>query len=61
MKSYYKNLYSTKLENLDGMDNFLDRHWVPKLNWGQINHLYSPIIPKEIETVFKSLKKKALV
>ena len=23
-RSYYKNLYSTKLENLDEMDNFLD-------------------------------------
>jgi hypothetical protein len=25
IRSYYKRLYSTKLENLDGMDNFLDR------------------------------------
>ena len=24
IRSYYKNLYSTKLENLDEMDNFLD-------------------------------------
>jgi hypothetical protein len=24
-RSYYKRLYSTKLENLDEMDNFLDR------------------------------------
>ena len=24
IKSYYKSLYSTKLENLDEMDNFLD-------------------------------------
>jgi hypothetical protein len=28
--SYYKRLYSTKLENLDEMDNFLDRYHVPK-------------------------------
>jgi hypothetical protein len=25
IRSYYKRLYSTKLENLDEMDNFLDR------------------------------------
>ena len=25
-RSYYKRLYSTKLENLDEMDKFLDRH-----------------------------------
>jgi hypothetical protein len=25
IKSYYKRLYSTKLENLDEIDNFLDR------------------------------------
>jgi hypothetical protein len=26
IRSYYKTLYSTKLENLDEMDNFLDRY-----------------------------------
>ena len=26
IRSYYKRLYSTKLENLDEMDNFLDRY-----------------------------------
>jgi hypothetical protein len=29
IRSYYKSLYSTKLENLDEMDNFLDRYQVP--------------------------------
>jgi hypothetical protein len=29
---YYKSLYSTQLENLDEMDNFLDRYQMPKLN-----------------------------
>jgi hypothetical protein len=31
IRSYYKRLYSTKLENLDDMDNFLDRYHLPKL------------------------------
>jgi hypothetical protein len=29
IRSYYKSLYSTKLENLDEMDNFLYRYQVP--------------------------------
>jgi len=32
IRSYYKNLYSTKLENLEEMDNFLDKYQVSKLN-----------------------------
>jgi hypothetical protein len=32
IRSYYKSPYSTKLEDLDEMDNFLDRCQVPKLN-----------------------------
>jgi hypothetical protein len=54
-RSYYKRLYSTKLENLDEMDNFLDRYQVPKLNRDQINILNSPISPKEIEAVINGL------
>jgi hypothetical protein len=40
------------------MDNFLNRHQVPKLNQDQISHLNSPITPKEIEAVIKSLSTK---
>ena len=58
IRSFYKRLYSTKLENLDEMDNFLDRYQVPKLNQDQINHLNSPITHKEIEAVIKSLPTK---
>jgi hypothetical protein len=36
------------------MDNFLDRYQVPNLNQDQINHVNSPITPKEI-VVIKSL------
>jgi hypothetical protein len=54
IRTYYKNLYSTKLENLAEMDDFLDRYQVPKLNQQQINYLNYPISPKEIEAVIKS-------
>ena len=46
------------MENLDEMDNFLDRFQVPKLNQDQINDLNNPIVPKEIETVINSLPTK---
>jgi hypothetical protein len=52
---YYKRLYSTKLENLDEMDKFLDRHQVTQLNQDQVNDLNSPICPKEIEAVINNL------
>jgi hypothetical protein len=31
IRSFYNRLYSTKLENLEEMDKFLDRYQVPKL------------------------------
>jgi hypothetical protein len=55
IRSYYKSLYSTKQENLDEMDNFLDRYQIPKLNQDQINHLNSIITPKVIEAVIKNV------
>jgi hypothetical protein len=49
IRSFYKRIYSTKLENLDEMDKFLDKYQVPQLNQEQINYPNSPISPKEIE------------
>ena len=58
VRSFYKRLNSTKLENVDEMDEFLDRHQVTKLNQDQINDLNSPVSPKEIEAVINSLPTK---
>jgi hypothetical protein len=58
IRSYYERLNSTKLENLDEMDNFQDRHQVPKLNQDQINDLNIPISPKATEAVINSLPTK---
>jgi hypothetical protein len=46
---------SIKLENLDEMDDFLNRYQVPKLSQDHIYYLNSPITHKEIEAVIKSL------
>ncbi|KAL6064533.1 hypothetical protein STEG23_016378 [Scotinomys teguina] len=58
IRSYFNNLYSTKLENLEEMDKFLDRYHIPKLDQDQIDNLNRPITPEEIETVIKSLPTK---
>ena len=55
IRSFYKMLYSTKLENLDDMDKFQERYQVPKLYQDQVNDLNSPISPKEKEAVINSL------
>ena len=53
IKFTYKSLYSTELENLDEMHDFLDRYQIPKLNQEQVNYLNRPISPKEIEEIIK--------
>jgi hypothetical protein len=58
VRSFYKRLYSRKLENLEEMDKFLDRYQVPKLHQDQVNDLNSPILPKEIQAVINSLPTK---
>jgi hypothetical protein len=45
IRFYYKRLYSTKLQNLDELNNFLHRYQVPKLNQAHIDNLNSPISP----------------
>jgi hypothetical protein len=58
IRSYYKRLCSTKLENLDEMDKFLDWYQVSNLNQDQIIDLNSPISLKEIEAVINNLPTK---
>jgi hypothetical protein len=43
MRSYYKRLCSTKLENLHEMDKFLNRYQVANLSQDQKNDLNNPI------------------
>ncbi|KAL6084449.1 hypothetical protein STEG23_009703 [Scotinomys teguina] len=58
IRSYFKNLYSTKLENLEEMDKFLERCHIPKLDQDQLDNLNRPITTEKIETVIKSLPTK---
>jgi hypothetical protein len=58
IRSFYKRLYSTKVENMDEMDKFLGRYQLPRLNHDQANDLNSLISPKVIEAVIDSLPTK---
>ena len=58
MRFYYKSLYPTKLENLDEMDDLLDRNQETKLKQDQVKHLNMPLSPKDIETIIKNLPSK---
>jgi hypothetical protein len=59
IREYFENLYSSKLENLDEMDKFLDTYIQTKLNQEDIIHLNSPITCSKIEVVIVSLQRRA--
>ena len=56
--SYYNRVYSTKLENLDEKNCFLDRYDISKLNQEQVNYLNRFIAHGETEVVIKNLPTK---
>ena len=50
MRDYYKQLYANKMDNLEEMDKFLEKHNLPRLNQEEIENINRPI-----ETVIKNL------
>ena len=55
MRDYYKQLYANKMDNLEEMDKFLEKHNLPRLNQEEIENMNRPITSTEIETVMKNL------
>ena len=55
MRDYYKQLYTTKMDNLGEMDKFLEKHNLLRLNQEEIKNINRPITSTEIETVIKNL------
>jgi hypothetical protein len=58
IRDCFEKLYSSKFENIEEKDRFLDTYDHPKLNQGDINHLNRSITQNEIEAAIKSLPKK---
>ena len=57
----YKQLYAHKFDNLDEMDQYLERHNLPKLTHDRIDNLNRPISVKEIESIFNNLPTQKLL
>ena len=55
MRDYYKQLYAHKMDNLEEMDKFLEKHTLPRLNQEEIEDINRPITSNEIEIVIKNL------
>ena len=51
----YKQQYAGKMDNLEEMDKFLEKHSIPKLNQEEIGNINRRITSTEIETVIKNL------
>ena len=50
MRDYYKQLYTNKMDNLEEMDKFLEKHNLLRLNLEKIENMNRPITSTEIET-----------
>ena len=51
MRDYYKQLYANKMDNLEEMDKFLEKHNLLRLSQEEIENINRPITSTEIETV----------
>ena len=58
MRDYYKQLYANKMNNLEEIDKFLEKHNLLRLNHEEIENINRPIISSEIETVIKKSSNK---
>ena len=54
MRDYYKQFYANKMDKLEEMDKFLEKHNHPRLNQKEIENINRPITSTEIETVIKN-------
>ena len=54
MRDYYKQLYANKMDNLEELDKFLEKHNFPRLNQEEIENINRTITSTEIETVIKN-------
>ena len=55
MRDYYKHLYASKMDNLEEMDKFLEKHNLLRLNQEEIENINKKITSTEIETLIKNL------
>ena len=49
IRDYYQQLYANKMDNVEEMDKFLEKHNFPKLSKEEIKNLNRPITKTEID------------
>ena len=49
IREYYEKLYANILDNLEEIDNFLEKYKLPRLTQKEIENLNRPINSNEIE------------
>ena len=54
IRDYYHQLYDNKMDNLEEIDEFLEKYNLPKLNKEEIENVNRPITGTEIKTVIKN-------
>ena len=55
MRDYYKQLNANKMDNMEEMDKFLEKHNLLRLNQEEKENINRPITSTEIEIVIKNL------
>ena len=55
IRDYNQQLYDNKMDNLEEMDEFLEKYNLPRLNQEEIENLNRCITSMEIKTVIKNL------
>ena len=55
VRDYYQQLYANKMDNLEEMDEFLEKYNLPKLNKEKVENLDRPITRMEIEIAIKKI------
>ena len=56
IRNYYEQLYANKMDNLEEMDEFLEKYNLPKLNQEETENLNRPNTSTEIKTVIINLQ-----
>ena len=54
IRDYYENLYAKKLENLEEMDNFLEKYNLPRLTKEETETLNRPNTSKNLKQYSKN-------
>ena len=57
IREHYENLYANKLDNLEEMDNFLEKYNLPRLTQEETENLNRPITSNEIGSITKKYQR----